>query len=123
MTVREFDLMLEGHLPELAEKVKQARYDDRDPDSDGLALPDRWDTYSVSGTALIDVFPDFLDRMAVTPNEDAVNRFIAFLREWQSRDPGRVLGDVVPLWLRGHVQDSETLMRLFPPDLREGYAE
>lgn len=123
VTVREFDMMLERHLPDLAAELARKRHDDGQRDEDGLLLADRWDTFSVSGTALISVFPNFLDRMAEAPDHDAVGHFIAFLREWESRDPGAVLERAMPLWLRWHVQQSAVLMRLFPPDLSDGYAE
>lgn len=121
--MRDFDLALGRHLPELLAAVQAERADDGERDEDGLLLDDRWDTYSVSGAALIHVFPEFLDRMAAAPDPDAIARFVAFLREWEELSAGFVLGDAMPLYLRWHVRQSPELMRLFPKDLSEGYAE
>jgi hypothetical protein len=122
-TVRDFDELLETCLPRLRAEVQAERYDEGEFDDEGLPIEDRYDTYSVSGEALIQVFPRFLDRMAVAPDPDQLVRFVAFLQAWEDREPGAVLDRAMPQYLRGYIVDNPQLWQHFPENLREGYYE
>jgi hypothetical protein len=122
-TVRDFDEVLGTYLPGLLAEVQAERDDEDEFDEGGLRIEDRYDTYSISGEALIHVFPRFLERMAVAPDRDQLGRFVAFLQAWEDRAPGAVLDDAMPLYLRGVILDNPQLGEYFPENLCEGYAE
>jgi hypothetical protein len=122
-TVRDFDELLGTCFPGLLAEVRAERYDEGEFDDEGLRIEDRYDNYSVSGEALIHVFPRFLDRMAVAPDPDQLVRFVAFLQAWEDREPGAVLDNAMPMYLRGYVVDNPQLWQYFPENLREGYYE
>lgn len=122
-TVREFDAVLATYLPELLAEVQAERADEGEFDDEGLRIEDRYDTYSVSGEALIHVFPRFLERMAVAPDPDQLGRFVAFLEAWEARAPGAVLDNAMPLYLRAYIAENPQLGKYLPEILREGRAE
>jgi hypothetical protein len=61
--------------------------------------------------------------MAVALDPDQLVRFVAFLHAWEDREPGAVLDNAMPFYLRGYIVDNPQFWQYFPENLREGCYE
>lgn len=118
----EFNALVERHVPELLEAVRDMQA--QTADLDGVRLrPDLTDPTIVHNPLVFSVLPAFIKAATHPVNPDALTRFNNFLMELEARQPGMAARNLMPMWLRADLDDTPESLSYFDPVLLEQEAD
>ena len=118
VTVAEFNSLVRRHVPELLRAVRDEQANVAWVD--GVDLHDDEDDPTIVYMPLVfSVLPSFI--LAVTRPVDpvALTRFNELLMAIEARQPGLASHDLVPMWLRAHLDEVPESLRYFDAVLLE----
>ena len=118
ITVAEFNALVRRHVPELLQAVRDEQANVAWVD--GVDLHDDEDDPTIVYMPLVfSVLPSFILAVTRPVYPDALTRFNELLMAIEVRQPGLASHDLVPMWLRAHLDEVPESMRYFDAVLLE----
>jgi hypothetical protein len=112
ITVAEFNALVRWHLPELLQAVRDEQANVAWVD--GVDLHGHEDDPTIVYMPLVfSVLPSFILAVTRPVDPDALTRFNELLMAIEERQPGLASHDLVPMWLRAHLDEVPESLRYF----------